>query len=89
MSWLPTLRSMALSCEQGRVDVVWSRTDDGSLVIRWTESGGPHVYAPSHKGFGTRVVDTMIRGLNGKVSLNWRSDGLECGIVLSASETSA
>lgn len=72
----------ALTREEGHVDVAWSRTEDGLLGIQWTESGGPHVYAPSHGGFGTRVINGMIQGINGKVHFNWRAEGLECKIVL-------
>jgi PAS domain S-box-containing protein len=75
----------ALSRDEGRVDVMWSRADDGSLVVRWTESGGPHVYTPSHGGFGTRVINSMLQGVDGKVSFNWRAEGLECRIVLPTS----
>ena len=28
-----------------------------------------------------RVIDTMIRGINGKVHFNWRSEGMECRIA--------
>jgi PAS domain S-box-containing protein len=76
----------SLSREEGRVDVAWSRTEDGRLVIRWIETGGPHVYTPSHRGFGTRVIDNMIRGLKGGASFNWRPEGLECRIAIPLSE---
>jgi PAS domain S-box-containing protein len=71
----------ALSREGGHVDVAWSQAEDG-LVIRWTETGGPHVFTPSRGGFGTRVIDNMIRGQRGKAAFNWRAEGLECTIVL-------
>jgi PAS domain S-box-containing protein len=74
----------ALSQEQGHVDVAWSQTEDGSLIIRWTESGGPHVYTPSRGGFGTRVINSMMQAINGKVHFNWRPEGLDCRIVLPA-----
>ncbi len=39
---------------------------------------------PTHRGFGTRVMDGMIRGqLRGEMHLNWRPQGLACEIVLS------
>jgi PAS domain S-box-containing protein len=72
----------ALSREGGHVDVVWSQTEDGLLGIHWAERGGPPVSTPSHRGFGTRVIDSMLRVLNGKVYLDWRPEGLECKIVL-------
>ena len=74
----------ALSREEGHVDVGWSRAEDGLLDIRWVETGGPHVYTPSHSGFGTRVIDNMVRALNGKVNFHWRPEGLECRVVLPA-----
>ena len=46
----------ALSRDEGHVDVTWSRSEHGELVICWTETGGPHVYTPSQGGFGTRYV---------------------------------
>lgn len=72
----------ALSRDEGHVDIAWSRSEDGSLVMRWIESGGPHVYTPSHGGFGTRVINSMLQGVDGKVQFNWRPEGLECRIVL-------
>jgi PAS domain S-box-containing protein len=72
----------ALSREGGHVGVRWSQAEDGLFVIHWNETGGPPVSTPSHRGFGTRVIDSMLRVLNGKVYLNWRPEGLECKIVL-------
>jgi two-component sensor histidine kinase len=72
----------ALSREEGRVEVAWSRAEGDFLVICWSESGGPRVCTPSRGGFGTRVINSMIQSLNGKVHFNWRPEGLECKIVL-------
>jgi two-component sensor histidine kinase len=52
----------ALSVAEGHVRVEWSRASDGRLVIRWTETGGPPGKPPTRQGFGTRVIDSMIRG---------------------------
>jgi PAS domain S-box-containing protein len=51
----------ALSVATGRVRVEWSRAADGRLVLRWTETGGPLVKLPSHQGFGTELMEAMIR----------------------------
>ena len=76
----------ALSQDEGRVDVAWSQTEDGLLILSWTEAGGLPLDAPLHQGFGTRVIDNMIRSLNGKVYFNWQREGLECKIVLPRAE---
>jgi hypothetical protein len=66
----------------GKVQVEWSRAD-GRLLLRWTETGGPPVTAPTRQGFGTRVMDGMIRGqLKGEMRIDWRTEGLACEIAL-------
>jgi two-component sensor histidine kinase len=74
----------ALSVPDGRVQVEWSHAANGRLVLRWTETGGPPVQPPSHKGFGTRVMDAMIRGqLKGEMRFDWRAEGLACEVTMS------
>jgi PAS domain S-box-containing protein len=72
----------ALSVAEGQVRVEWSRAEDGQLVVRWTEAGGPPANPPTRKGFGTRVMQTMIDGVKGRVQLDWRAKGLACEIAL-------
>jgi PAS domain S-box-containing protein len=73
----------ALSIAEGHVRVEWSRASDGRLILRWTETGGPPGKPPTHQGFGTRVMDSMIRGqLKGEMHFDWRAEGLACAIVL-------
>ena len=72
----------ALSVEEGCVDVEWSRTADGMLLMRWTESGGPPVCTPSRSGVGTRVVENMVRAVNGKLLVNWRAEGFQYEFAL-------
>ncbi len=73
----------ALSVAEGHVRVEWSRPSDGRLVLRWTETGGPPVEPPTRQGFGTRVMDGMIRGqLKGEMRFDWRAEGLACVIAL-------
>jgi two-component sensor histidine kinase len=74
----------ALSVAEGQVRVEWSRTADGPVVLRWTEVGGPSANPPTHKGFGTEVMEAMMRGrVGGDVRLDWRAEGLRCEIALS------
>ena len=73
----------ALSVAEGSVEVKWSCAADGLLVLRWIEKGGPPVKQPMRQGFGTRVMERMIRGsLKGKMRFDWRAEGLACGIAL-------
>jgi PAS domain S-box-containing protein len=75
----------ALSVGTGRVRVEWSHSAgaDRRLVLRWTEAGGPPLKPPTRKGFGTHVMETMIRRHEGgDVRLNWHAEGLVCEIAL-------
>jgi PAS domain S-box-containing protein len=73
----------ALSEAKGQVRVEWSRATDGRLVLRWAEAGGPPVKPPTRKGFGTHMMEAMIRGHEGgDVQLDWHADGLSCEIVV-------
>ena len=46
------------------------------------EAGGPTVTPPTHRGFGTRVMENMIGQLKGEVRFDWRDQGLACEIAL-------
>ena len=72
----------ALSAPGGRVELRWRAgrraEDDGRLRLLWAETGGPRLLAPpSHRGFGTRVIDNTVRGqLGGTVERRWEPSGL-------------
>ncbi|MCA1399625.1 PAS domain S-box-containing protein [Bradyrhizobium elkanii] len=72
----------ALSNTRGRIELAWSRAEDGQLVLRWTELGGPRVKAPQRKGFGSRLIEGTINPLGGKVLFDWRAEGLVCEIAV-------
>ena len=55
----------ALSKTTGRVEVEWSRSPDGRLMLRWIEIDGPPVKSPARQGFGTVVMQGVVRGLRG------------------------
>ena len=71
----------SLSVSEGRVHVQCSRRGRSQAVLRWTEKNGPAVEHPTRSGFGSRIMENMIRGqLNGEISVDWRADGLVCEI---------
>ena len=75
----------ALSVPAGRLQVEWSRAENGQLVLRWSETDGPPVKPPARQGFGTRVVDQIIRAeLKGEARYDWRPAGLVCEISMQA-----
>ncbi len=73
----------ALSVPNGQVRIEWSHEQNGQLVLRWTEKGGPPVEPPTRRGFGARVMENMVRGqFKGELKFDWNPEGLACEIVL-------
>ena len=73
----------SLATNAGCVDLTW-QCDKDTLVLRWRESGGPSIVAPSHAGFGSKLVQTTVGSLGGSIDYDWRSDGLVVTISLPA-----
>lgn len=65
----------SLSTPSGRVEISWSADP---LSLRWSESGGPPVEEPTRKGFGVDAVDSLVRMLRGRITRQWRPEGLSC-----------
>jgi two-component sensor histidine kinase len=75
----------AFSVPEGKIHVEWSRHSDHRFVLHWIETGGPLVKSPARRGFGTRVIENLIRDqLDGEVRFGWHEEGLACEIVLPA-----
>jgi PAS domain S-box-containing protein len=70
----------ALSVEKGRVNLKW--TLDGPterLRMEWAETRGPAVAKPTHKGFGSRLIERGLKGeLRGHAELSYAPSGLVC-----------
>jgi two-component sensor histidine kinase len=76
----------ALSSMSGRVHLAWE-LNPGTLVLRWTESGGPPTQPPSSPGFGTRIITASIEGqLAGQTVFDWRPEGLQCVLTVPRDE---
>jgi PAS domain S-box-containing protein len=74
----------ALSSANGRVDLEWQQGQDGRLILRWTETGGPAAQEPTRTGFGGRVIKQLTAQLKGETHFDWREEGLICEITLPA-----
>ncbi|WP_149540505.1 PAS domain S-box protein [Siccirubricoccus phaeus] len=76
----------ALSVPAGRVAVTWQAEGGtaGRLHLRWAESGGPPLAGPPRqRGFGSRVLERVVRGqLGGEVRLDWAPSGLVCELEI-------
>jgi len=69
----------ALSHAQGKLAVHWAHDGAGKMVITWSESGGKNVTIPTRRGFGTRVLDAIIRRqLLGAIDYQWKKEGMRC-----------
>ncbi len=66
----------ALSVAAGCIDVGW-RLDGDIFAMSWTESKGPPVSEPKRRGFGSTVVDSMVKQtVNGLVQLDYLASGV-------------
>jgi len=70
----------ALSKPTGRVEIT-ATVDDAKkqFRIRWAESGGPPVRVPSHRSFGSRLIEhSFVSQLRGKANLVFEASGVVC-----------
>lgn len=76
----------ALSKATGTVTVAWTVRDGanrGELGLRlhlcWEERGGPAVTRPTHKGFGSRMIERgLANELGGEVQTRYDPGGVVC-----------
>jgi len=71
----------ALSVPEGRVEIRWSRKQDGAFNFTWREFGGPAAHMPERQGFGLRMIERALASdLNGRVHVEFPAEGLICYI---------
>jgi PAS domain S-box-containing protein len=74
----------ALSSSAGRIEVAWEAKADGTvprLLLSWREQAGPPVAPPTHKGFGTRLLEHGIETeLGGRALIQFPPGGMRCEI---------
>ena len=71
-----TTKFGALSVPAGRIEIAW-KIDEANQRLRltWTEKDGPPVQAPTRRSFGTRMIETLGKQMNGEVELAYAPTG--------------
>jgi PAS domain S-box-containing protein len=73
----------ALSVAEGRLRVEWNPLDSGAAMIEWAETGGPAPQAPTRRGFGSTLIQSLVGRRDGEsIMYDWRPEGLCCSMVL-------
>ncbi|CDM62948.1 MULTISPECIES: PAS domain S-box protein [Rhizobium] len=73
----------ALSVPEGRVSIEWALEGDkpAKLRLRWQETGGPSVTQPARKGFGSRLIESLLAAeLKGNVKITYDQAGVICEV---------
>jgi PAS domain S-box-containing protein len=81
------LKHGAFKTEEGQVNIVWGAPERGQLRFRWSEHGGPPVTMPRHRGFGSRLIESLGRELAGSANILFEPGGLICTIDASVLTT--
>lgn len=76
----------SLSKEGGKASVYWAvrhnATDGHFFYFHWTERGGPLGAAPTSKGFGTRLLETVIPAdFGGHAKLIYAPEGFQYTLI--------
>jgi two-component sensor histidine kinase len=69
-----TTKFGALSAPSGRIQIAWT-IENERLQLTWSEKDGPPVHAPTRRSFGTRLMETLGKQLNGTVDLAYSPAG--------------
>ena len=75
-------QSGSLSVPDGRVNIEASRAADGTLLLRWTEIGGPSVEAARASWFRQPSDGCDGRNQSGEIRFDWRAEGLVCEMTI-------
>jgi light-regulated signal transduction histidine kinase (bacteriophytochrome)/CheY-like chemotaxis protein len=76
----------ALSDSRGHIDIETSFDAHRRLHVRWTESGGPEVKAPTRRGFGSTVIERSVPyDLKGEASVAYEPTGVIASFTIPAS----
>jgi PAS domain S-box-containing protein len=67
----------ALSSDQGRVAIILDPAGEDRAAFTWRESGGPPVTGAHDPGFGTRLLQQVLRPQGGEVTFAFEPEGFQ------------
>lgn len=80
----------ALSTAKGHVRIKMDQHDgpDGAMLrLVWSETGGPAVKRPTHRGFGTTLIEqTLVYDFDAVIDRKFLPSGLRCTFVIPLTE---
>jgi PAS domain S-box-containing protein len=74
----------ALSRDRGRVEVAVEAVGPGRAAFRWREVGGPKVKPSGRTGFGTRLLQQVLRPQGGEVKFEFKPEGFRASVEFPA-----
>jgi two-component sensor histidine kinase len=72
----------ALSNRTGRVGIARADAAEGRVAFAWKETGGPQVAAPDSQGFGTRLMNQVLRNQGGDVKFSFEPAGFQARVEI-------
>lgn len=76
----------ALKSSTGRLAIHWMTRGD-RVELEWTESGAAEpVKAPDNYGFGSRLIEGMLRDIAAEIKRTFAADGLRCVISFASAK---
>ena len=75
----------AFSTTAGSVELTWSIATSGNIEICWREMGGPAVFPPTRRGFGTTLIErALAMETGGGAMISYPITGVVCEVSLPA-----
>jgi light-regulated signal transduction histidine kinase (bacteriophytochrome)/CheY-like chemotaxis protein len=75
----------SLSVQSGEAVAEWSMLENGDLHFCWREHGGPEVWPPNRKGFGTTIIEHSVPyDLGGTAQIGYAREGVRAEFVIPA-----
>ena len=70
-------RHGALSVPEGALHIAWGESNADHILIDWNERGGPRPASDRPRGFGSKMIRSIVeRQLRGKLCKTWSDAGL-------------